>query len=131
MIAKYFEDSKGNKVFVSIKRSCIEIYGKSEEFYCETTGIVDFLLNGAYKNWKSFKPREAYSFESDYSAGTYFPEDGNDWEIGLVMDKNSHFVLSFYNPNPTDLHYRFNKKQAESFVYDLQGGLLSKIKEVY
>lgn len=130
MNAKWFEDSKGNKVLVSIKRSCIELYGKSGEFHCEKTGFVEFLINDAKKNWKSFKPREAYSFESDYSAGTFFPEDGNDWEIGLGLDKNKEFILSFYNPNSMDLHYRFSKKQAESFIYDLEGGLEKTFSEM-
>ncbi|MFT9005313.1 MAG: hypothetical protein ABF991_11485 [Liquorilactobacillus hordei] len=130
MNAKWFEDSKGNKVLVSIKRSCIELYGKSKTFQCEKTRIVEFLINGAKKNWKSFKPREAYSFESDYTAGAYFTEDGNDWEIGLGFDKNKDFILSFFNPDSMDLHYRFSRKQAESFAYDLEGGFEKQLLEM-
>lgn len=116
MNAKWFTNNFGQKLLITFKRSCVEFYGKGDSFDYTGTDAVKFLKDNAVKNWKTFTPRDATSCESDYGFGTFFPEDGNDWAIGL---KGTTFC--FENPEKTDLHYRFTKRQLETLIYDLEG----------
>lgn len=76
--------------------------------------LVEEFIKAAKSIWKTFNPKEATSWGSDYYEYYDKQYDNNGT---LELGKN---VLIFERPSSEDLKlYQFNKLKAESFVYDL------------
>lgn len=75
------------------------------------------FFNGLFRIvWKDFNPKEANNFSSDYNE-YYDKELDNNGYLAFHKTK----CLTFYRPMPDNNRlYIFNKRRAESFIYDFE-----------
>lgn len=120
MEKKVFTDEHGRKLIVQVNRSNIQLYSERADildyrFYLDTTDLLTYLKEQATRIWKSFCPKEADSFGSDYAEFYDKATDNN----GYLDYRNE--ILLFESPSEeTTLLYQFNKRRTESFIYDME-----------
>lgn len=123
MVERVFTDEHKRKLIVRVNRSNIQIHTERKDLldyqFDLNVELFKFLKEQAVKVWKTFTPKEADSFGSDY------------WEFyDRNTDNNGYLVirneLEFRSPNDeTTLLYQFNKRRMESFIYDM-GSVFNK-----
>ncbi|WP_323058337.1 hypothetical protein [Limosilactobacillus reuteri] len=123
MKEKAFKDEHGREIIVKSNRSNIQIHTKEKEiidykFYLDSTELIRYLKDQAESIWKSFTPKEADSFGSDYAEFYNRKTDSN----GYLEFRNESLI--FESPSKeTTLLYQFNKRKLESFIYDMESWL--------
>ena len=114
-----FNDGHGQTLIVKVNRSNIQIHTEDKktiqyQFYLDSGEILNYLKDQAIQVWKSFRPKEADSFGSDYYEFYDKATDNN----GYLEYRNE--MLIFESPSEeTTLLYQFNKRRMESFIYDM------------
>lgn len=118
MIEQVFTDEHKRKLIVRVNRSNIQIHTERKNLldyqFDLNVELFKFLKEQAVKVWKTFTPKEADSFGSDY----WEFYDRNTDNNGYLEIRNE---LKFQSPNDeTTLLYQFNKRRMESFIYDIE-----------
>lgn len=118
MIEQVFTDEHKRKLIVRVNRSNIQIHTERKDLlyyqFDLNVALFKFLKEQAVKVWKTFTPKEADSFGSDY----WEFYDRNTDNNGYLEIRNE---LRFQSPNDeTTLLYQFNKRRMESFIYDIE-----------
>lgn len=118
MIERVFTDEHKRKLIVRVNRSNIQIHTERKNLldyqFDLNVELFKFLKEQAVKVWKTFTPKEADSFGSDY----WEFYDKNTDNNGYLEIRNE---LKFQSPNDeTTLLYQFNKRRMESFIYDIE-----------
>lgn len=118
MIERVFTDEHKRKLIVRVNRSNIQIHTERKDLldyqFDLNVELFKFLKEQAVKVWKTFTPKEADSFGSDY----WEFYDRNTDNNGYLEIRNE---LEFQSPSDeTTLLYQFNKRKMESFIYDIQ-----------
>lgn len=118
MIEQVFTDKHKRKLIVRVNRSNIQIHTERKDLldyqFDLNVELFKFLKEQAVKVWKTFTPKEADSFGSDY----WEFYDRNTDNNGYLEIRNE---LKFQSPNDeTTLLYQFNKRRMESFIYDIE-----------
>lgn len=119
MIEQVFTDDHKRKLIVRVNRSNIQIHTERKDLldyqFDLNVELFKFLKEQAVKVWKTFTPKVADSFGSDY------------WEFyDKATDNNGYLdirneMLIFGSPSEeTTLLYQFNKRRMESFIYDME-----------
>lgn len=118
MIEQVFTDEHKRKLIVCVNRSNIQIHTERKDLldyqFDLNFELFKFLREQAVKVWKTFTPKEADSFGSDY----WEFYDRNTDNNGYLEIRNE---LKFQSPSDeTTLLYQFNKRKMESFIYDIE-----------
>lgn len=118
MTERVFTDEHERKLIVRVNRSNIQIHTERKDLldyqFDLNVELFKFLKEQAVKVWKTFTPKEADSFGSDY----WEFYDKNTDNNGYLEIRNE---LKFQSPNDeTTLLYQFNKRRMESFIYDVE-----------
>lgn len=120
-----FETTDGNTLLVKKDKSTIVFIGTYDGIYrFKPSVFLDFktyFKTLACKIWSSFEPKEATSWASDYDS-YYDKEFDNEGDLTLI--NNGIQVLG--PDEDSSRLFRFNKRKAESFVYDLEWGKINE-----
>lgn len=145
MKEKVFTDVNGMELIVQFRKSAIYFLKKYKDedlkqhrtggIYIDGEGLgcdyvfsdeefnllCETLITAANESWKNFNPKEATSFSSDYDE--YYDRDfDNNGSLTLRKKKLSiegPYTQIANNKQQTRL-IKFNKRQFESFIYDLK-----------
>lgn len=119
MIERVFTDEHKRKLIVRVNRSNIQIHTERKDIldyqFDLNVELFKFLKEQAVKVWKTFTPKEADSFGSDY-AEFYDRATDNNW----LLDYHNGMLIFESPSKETTLLYQFNKRKMESFIYDME-----------
>lgn len=115
-----FIDKNGTKLTIIKNRSNIQLVANElnsdELYFYYNSDFIKELIESFTKVWKNFKPKEADSLGSDYDEYYDRKLDCNGY---LNFGNNSSLYFRAPNYSASNRLYQFNKRKAESFVYDL------------
>lgn len=118
-LQKTFVDPYNVEITVHINRSNIvittpnDIALLTEVCFNYDADFIKYFQEACNLIWKNFTPKEANSFASDYDE--YYDSDFDQNGYLSIYNKHLNFT-TLYNTNRL---YKFNKRHAQSFLYDL------------